>query len=153
MPHTPPSDPADHAEDFSRRYAEDLDIAAGDILMGLGIDPKRLGATDPEDLTYKTFHPGERTVGSLTPDGRITLDSGVMNPEAMDAPYGEEAGDHWRSKMRLRDRMQAASAHEFEEHEGGSHEAALKRGPDTALPVSEPAREMLRKMRDGWKGR
>ena len=29
--------------------------------------------------------------------------------------------------------------------------AALKRGPDTPLPVSEPAREMLRKMRDGWK--
>ena len=57
----------------------------------------------------------------------------------MDAPYGKEAGDYWRSKMRLRDRMQAAGAHEYEEHEGGSHEAALERGPDTALPVSEPA--------------
>ncbi len=76
-----------------------------------------------------------------------------MNPDAMDAPYGKDAGDFWRSKMRMRDRMQAAGVHEYEEHEGGSHEAALACGPDTALPVSEPAREMLRKMRDGWKGR
>jgi len=151
MPDKPPSEPADHAEDFSRRHAEELDIVAGQVMMDLGIDPKRLGATDPEDLTYKTFHAGERTCGSLTPEGRITLDSGVMNPEAMDAPYGQEAGDFWRSKMRLRDRMQAAGAHEYEEYKGGNHEAALKRGPDTALPVSEPAREMLRKMRDGWR--
>lgn len=118
--------------------------------MDLGIDPNRLGATDPEDLTRKTFHPGERTVGGLTPDGRITLDSGVMNPDVMDAPYGKEAGDFWR-KMRLRERMQAAGVHEYEEYEGGNHEAALNRGPATELPVSEPAREMLRKMRNGWR--
>jgi hypothetical protein len=151
MPENPPADPADHAEDFSRRYAHELDVASGQVLMDLGIDPDRLGATDPEDLAYKTFHPGERTCGSLTPDGRITLDSGVMNPEVMDAPYGKEAGDFWRSKLRLRDRMQAAGAHEYEEYEGGNHEAALTRGPVSALPVSEPAWEMLRKMRDGWR--
>jgi hypothetical protein len=146
----PPNDAADHAEDFSRRYAEELDIAAGEVLMGLGIDPTRLGGTDPEDLSYKTFHPAERTVGGISPDGRITLDSGVMNPEAMDEPYGLEAGTYWR-KMRLGDRMQAAGAHEYEEYEGGSHLESLRRGPNTALEVSEPAREMLRKMRDGWR--
>ena len=27
MTERPPSDPADHAEDFSRRYAEDLEIS------------------------------------------------------------------------------------------------------------------------------
>jgi hypothetical protein len=117
--------------------------------MEMGIDPKRLAALDPEDLQRKTFHPGERTVGSLSPGGVITLDSGIMNPEAMDAPYGEEAGGCWR-RLRLRDRMQAAGAHEYEEHEGGGHEEALRRGPDTGLKISEPAREMLRKMRDGW---
>ncbi len=52
MPEKPPPDPADHAEDFSRRYAQELDIAAGQVLTDLGIDPKRLGATDPEDLAY-----------------------------------------------------------------------------------------------------
>jgi len=148
----PPPDPADHAEDFSRRYAVELDIAAGETLVDLGIDPNRLAALDPEDLQRKTFLPGERTVGSLGPGGTITLDSGVMNPDAMDAPYGKEAGDYWR-KLRLRDRMQAAGAHEYEEHEGGTHEQALRRGPDTLLPVSAEAREMLRKMRDGWRGR
>ncbi len=145
----PPADPADHAVDFSRRYAQDLDIAAGETLVELGIDPNRLAALDPEDLQRKTFHPGERTVGSLGPGGTITLDSGVMNTEAMDAPYGEEGGDYWRTKTRLRDRMQATRGHEYDEHEGSSHEASLVRGPDTALPISEPAREMLKKMRDG----
>lgn len=149
MTGTPPGDPADHAEDFSRRYAQESDIAAGDTLMGIGIAPKRLGATDPEDLVRQTFHPAERSRGAITPDGRIKLDSGIMNPDAMDAPYGKEAGDYWR-KMRLLDRMQAVGAHECEEHEGGSDDEALKRGPDTSLPVSEPAREMLRRMRDGW---
>ena len=46
-----------------------------------------------------------------------------------------------------------AADHAYEEHKGGSHAAALERGPDTALPVSEPAREMLRQMRDGWRGK
>jgi hypothetical protein len=81
-----------------------------------------------------------------------TKGSGIMNPEAMDVPYGKKAGDYWR-EMRLSDRIQAAGAHEYEEDEGGSHEAALKRAPDTALPISERAREMLRKMRDGWRKR
>src|SRR5581483_10452245 len=107
MPDAPPPDPADHAEDFARRYARELDIAAGQVLMELGIDPDRLAALDPEDLVRKTFHPGERTCGSLGPGGVITLDSGIMNPEAMDGPYGREAGEHWR-RLRLRDRIQAA---------------------------------------------
>ena len=51
----------------------------------------------------------------------------------------------------MRDRIQAAGVHEYEEHEGGNHEAGLKCGADTTLPVSEPARAMLRKMRDGWR--
>ncbi len=59
MTDQPPLDPADHAENFSRRYAQELDIAAGEVLMDIGIDPKQLGATDPEDLQYKTFHPDD----------------------------------------------------------------------------------------------
>ncbi|MHC5542057.1 hypothetical protein ACYOEI_27875, partial [Singulisphaera rosea] len=82
----PPSDHADHAEDFSRRDAQELDIAAGETVVDLGIDPNRFAALDPEDLQRKTFLPDERTVGSLGPGDTITLDSGVMNPDAMDAP-------------------------------------------------------------------
>jgi hypothetical protein len=36
MPDTPP-DPAHHAEDFSRRYSEELDIMAGQAMMDLGL--------------------------------------------------------------------------------------------------------------------
>jgi hypothetical protein len=49
MTDKPPADPADHAEDFSRRYAEDLDIVAGPAMMDLGIpDNQRGSATIPE---------------------------------------------------------------------------------------------------------
>ena len=49
MAEQPPIDPGDHAEDFSRRYDEDMDIAAGHVLLDLGIDPNRIGANDPDD--------------------------------------------------------------------------------------------------------
>lgn len=157
MTGTPPSqrpkwhDPAMHALDFSRRYREDLDIATGQIMLDLGLDPKKeIGAKDPDyGFEYATFHPNEQTVGGVSPDGRITIDSGIMNPEAMDAPYGEEAGNYWR-RMRLPDRIKAIVAHEYEEHQGGDHEASLKNAPDTKLSVGEEVREMLRKMERGW---
>ncbi len=40
----PPADPAEHAEDFSRRYAEDLDILAGQVMIDLGIPDDQIGA-------------------------------------------------------------------------------------------------------------
>jgi hypothetical protein len=46
MTEKPPEDPADHAEDFSRRYSEDLDILAGQAMMDLGIPDKQMGARD-----------------------------------------------------------------------------------------------------------
>ncbi len=42
----PPSDSADHAEDFSRRYAEDREIMAGPAMMDLGIPDDQMGARD-----------------------------------------------------------------------------------------------------------
>jgi hypothetical protein len=46
MTERPPSQPADHPEDFSRRYAEDLEIVAGQAMMDLGIADDRMGARD-----------------------------------------------------------------------------------------------------------
>jgi hypothetical protein len=46
MTEKPPTDLAEHAEDFSRRYAEDLDIVAGQTMMDLGIPDDKLGARD-----------------------------------------------------------------------------------------------------------
>jgi len=43
----PPTDAADHAEDFARRYAEDLDIAVGQAMIDLGLTDFQSGARDP----------------------------------------------------------------------------------------------------------
>jgi hypothetical protein len=43
-----PTGPADHSEDFSRRYAEDLDIVAGQAMMDIDIPKDKMGAGDPD---------------------------------------------------------------------------------------------------------
>ena len=153
MTDTPPTDPADHAENFSRRYAEELDIASGQVMMDLGLSKDEMGARDPSrNREHHSFFPGERDCGGISPMGQINLDSGVMNPAAMDGPYGEECSALWR-KSRLRDRMQAIIAHEKAEKEYGDHELALIAAPETELPISHRAREITRAMEKGWKGR
>ena len=93
MTDKPPADPADHAEDFSRRYAEDLDIAAGQAMMDLGIANNQMGVRDPDrNREPHSFFPSERTGGSVSPAGQITLDSGLMNPELLADAYDEQAG-------------------------------------------------------------
>ncbi len=146
----PPSDPANHAADFSRRYAVDLDIAVGQTMLDMGIPPEKIGASDHEQgIRHAAFHPHGRIGGDVTPDGRIVIDSGVMNPDLMTAAFGEEAGKLW-AKSRLKPRTQAIAAHEHAEHTTGSHEGALAAAPDTELAVSHEAREILRAMQRGW---
>ena len=153
MPETPSSDPADHAEDFARRYADDLDIVAGQAMMDLGIPNDRMGARDPDrSREHHSFFPGDRTGGSVTNAGQITVDSGVMNPALLDAAFDEETQRMWRHS-RLRVRVEAIIAHELAEHEHGDHELALIAGPETALPIGHAARELLRQMERGWKRR
>jgi hypothetical protein len=153
MTEKPPSDPADHAADFSRRYSEDLDVASGQVMIDLGLADNEMGARDPDrNREHHTFFPNERSCGGISPAGQINLDSGVMNPAAMDGPYGEACGELWR-KSRLRDRMQAIVAHEKAESEyDGDHELALIAAPETELPITRRARAILRAMEAGWKG-
>jgi hypothetical protein len=153
MPDTPPTDPAEHAEDFSRRYADDLEIATGQVMIDLGLTRHEMGLRDPvRKLEHHTFFPNERDCGGVSPLKQINLDSGIMNPAVMDRPYGEVCGKLWR-KTRLRDRMQASIAHEKAEGEyDHDHELALIAGPETKLTISHRAREILRAMEAGWKG-
>ena len=45
----------------------------------------------------------------------------------------------------------AIIAHELAEHQyNGDHELALIAGPETELPISHEARELLRQMERGW---
>jgi hypothetical protein len=150
---TPPTVPADHAEDFSRRYADDMEIATGQVMIDLGLSSGEMGARDAtRNLEHHSFYPHEGDCGSVNRLGQINVDSGVMNPAIMDGPYGEACGKLWR-KTRLKDRIQAIIAHEKAEHEyGHDHELALIAAPETKLPISHAARELLRAQESGWKG-
>ncbi len=154
MTDKPPSDPADHAEDFSRRYAEDLDIVAGQAMMDLGIPDDQMGERDhARGSQIYSFFPGDRQGGTVSHAGQVTLDSGLMNPDLLKNGYDEVAQRAWQH-TRIGDRTRAIIAHELAEHEyGGDHELALIAGPETKLPISHTARELLRKMESGWRGR
>jgi hypothetical protein len=154
MPDAPPSDPADHAEDFSRRYAEDLDTVAAQAMMVLLVPDNQKGARDPDrHREHHGFFPADRTGGSVSPAGQITLDSGLMNPELLSLAYDEATQEMWKH-IRIKDRAQAIIAHELVEHQyEGDHELALIAGPETALPISQAARELLRQMENGWRPR
>ena len=76
-----------------------------------------------------------------------------MNPDLLSANYDEATQELWK-RTRLKDRAQAIIAHEIAEHEyDGDHELALIAGPETKLPISHAARELLRQMESGWRGR
>lgn len=137
----PPSDPADHAEDFAHRYALELDAYCAVRMEELGIPKRLLGATDfAGDGKWKAFIAHGRSGGNLT-DG-ISVNSGCLNPDLL---KGEKGGRLF-AKAQLRDRIDAVIAHEYEEDRLGSHEAALKNAPKTALPITEGARRILRAM-------
>jgi hypothetical protein len=139
----PPDDPGDHAQDFSRRYADWADYVVAQRMLDLGIHPSKIGTPDPEHgIPHAAFHPDYRNAGGVSPDGRIVIESGVFNPARMDH-LGPNVSHAWGS-ARWRDRLDAVIAHEFEEHALGTHEGAVERAADTSLPISEGARLLLR---------
>lgn len=149
MTGTPPSarqvDPAEHAADFAARYAVPIDCLVSQRMLDLGIPTRRIGASDTlRGITNAAFMPHDRIGGSNLPGGRLTVDSGVFNPELLAGKPGEQ---QWAGE-RVINRLDAVIAHEYEEaNHGGSHFEALERGPDTDLPIREGARRLLRAMR------
>jgi hypothetical protein len=153
MTEKPPADPSDHAQDFSHRYAEDLDIVAGQAMMDLGIPDNKMGARDAtRSSEIHSFFPGDREGGTVSPAGQITLDSGLMNPDLLKGGYDLATQKMWWD-TRIGDRAHAIIAHELAENEYGDHELALIAGPETKLPVSFAAMELLKQMERGWLGR
>ncbi len=150
----PPTDPAEHAQDFAKRYAQDLDIVAGQTMLDLGLTDDQMGARDHERRSeHYCFFPQDAIGGSVNRAGQVTLDSGLMNPELLAEAYDIAAQSAWKH-TRLKDRAQAIIAHELAEYDhGGDHELALIAGPETKLPISHAARELLRRMEAGWIGR
>jgi hypothetical protein len=149
-----PADPADHAEDFAHRYAGPLDWLAGIHLEERGIPKERIGSNDHDHgLAGAAFNPFERHGGGITHAGQVNLDSGSFNPDLLTKDYGKQAGKLWAGS-RLRDRWDALTAHEDTEwREGGDHDVAVQKAPETELPISDRARQIMVSMRKGWRGR
>ena len=149
MPDQPSDDPAEHALDFALRYANELDYHAAQTMIDLGVPPEKIGDSDPvHGIRHAAFNPFEKDGGGISPDGRITIDSGVMNLDLLTSAYGDEAALAWN--VGLRSRMQAIVTHERAEYEAGDHDSALNLAPETEQPISDEARAILRAMRDGW---
>ncbi len=62
---------------------------------------------------------------------------------------GPKAGGGY-ARARLRDRIDAGIAHEYEEVKGGGdHVYAYEHAPDTELPIRQEARDLARRIREG----
>jgi hypothetical protein len=148
MTDTPPTDPADHARDFAIRWADRLEIYAGVRMEELGIPSGMIGSSDyKRGVAWRAFYPHEIDGGGVAPGGRISVDSGVLNPELHPVKEWADAN--------LRHRFDAAIAHEYEEAMGGSHEYAVEYAPETDLPVGGEVRKTLRAIRlseQGFRG-
>ena len=141
-------DPADHAEDFSHRYADRLDWFASIRMEELRIHKDRIGSSDHDHgISWAAFNAYERHGGGISSGGRINLDSGIFNDDLM-KPFGRKADKAWK-KASVKTRADACIAHEFEEGNGFSHDEAIERAPDTDLPITQKAMELAKAVRDG----
>jgi len=151
MPDKPPSHPADHAEEFAHTWVDRLENHVEGRMHALDIPEEQIGSSDHErGIAWRTFFPDERDGGGVATGARISVDSGVLNPDQLTKDYGEEAGGLW-AKSRLRDRIDAIIIHEEAEAKAGTHEEALALAPQTTRPISEATRRILRAMERGWK--
>jgi hypothetical protein len=132
-----PTDPADHAQDFGRRYAAPLDQYCVLRMEELGIPDDKNGTDDlRKNMRWAAFDTEGRSGGHIT--GGITVNSGCLNPKLL-----KGKGSRIWPKARLRDRIDAIIAHEWEESKHVDHVAALKAAPKTELPISDEARRIL----------
>jgi hypothetical protein len=146
-----PADPAEHAVLSAHELADAAETYVQKRMRQLGIPERQIGVQRRErNFRRAAFVPSERDGGGITPDG-INVDSGVLNPELNAEEIGPHAAAIWE-KARLRDRIDAVIAHEYEESLAGTHEGAEMRAADTALPISDKARRILRAIADRENG-
>ncbi len=98
-------------------------------------------------MSIRDSDPGElsRKATALQCGWKLTL-------ELLTQSYGKKAGTLW-ARSPLPDRIDAIIAHEISEADHATHESALKAAPQTEMPITHRAREILRAMERGWKGR
>jgi hypothetical protein len=139
-----PVDPAEHAVQFAHEWANVADSYVQKRMHELGIPEHQIGAIEyGQGGIRRAFEPHERRGGTNDVFSRLYVDSGVLNPELNAEQFGPHVSSVW-SKSRLRDRIDAVIAHEHTEVETGSHDSAEALAPDTALPIREGGRRILR---------
>ena len=108
----------------------------------LGIHRDQIGQPNYDgDGRWQVLDPHGRKGGANTTG--VVVDSGVLNPNLLE---GRKGGRIW-PRARLRDRIDAIIAHEYEElRHHGSHVAALRAAAKTPLPISDEARRSCRAM-------
>jgi hypothetical protein len=141
MSEKPPADPARHPEEFALRWRDKLEEYCTVRMQELGIPDNMNGEPDYDgDGGWHAFDPAGRQGGSCVTG--VVVDSGVLNPDLL---RGKKGGRIY-PKLRLRDRIDSAIAHEYEELRTGSHEEALKAAAKTKLPITAGARRVCKAM-------
>ncbi len=135
----PPSDPADHAEDFAHRWRDKLEEYCAVRMEKLGLPDDKIGSSPlNRPGRWRAFDPEERTGGSI--ERGVVVNSGCLNPDLM---KGQRGGRIW-PRAKLKDRIDAIIAHEYEEDRTGSHGAAVKAAARTKLWITDGARRICR---------
>lgn len=152
MNHTPgrgvfaiPADPAAHASDFATRNADAFERIIQRRMREVGMPEHLIGEIPFTGGVRRAFLPEEVTGGGVTIGRGINVDSGILNPNLLGDPAAGGAARAW-SRARLRDRIDAVIAHEYEECMRGSDRAARQHAPNTTLRISDQARAILRQM-------
>ena len=138
-----PADPAEHARQFAADWADRFEIYAARRMRDIGVPERFIGVADPDyRVERRAFFPHQSQGGGNIRDRGINLDSGILNPDLVDARSNPVVSSLWR-RARLRDRIDAVIAHELEEAEGATHAGAVRRAADTRLDISEGAVRVL----------
>ena len=144
----PTTDAAAHAVDFANRNADAFERIVQQRMRDVGVPVHLIGDIPLGGGMARAFHPQEATGGGVTVGRGISVDSGILNPELLGDPATGGAARAW-ANARLRDRMDAVIAHEYEECIRGTDAAARQHAPTTVLRISGEARAILRQMAGG----
>jgi hypothetical protein len=132
-----PSGIAEHASQVAREWEDVVESYVRRRMRELGLPANLIGQPDyGGDGKWRAFDAFEQEGGGNTTG--IVIDSGVLNPELF---RGKKGGRIYR-ELTLRERIDAAIAHEYEELRQGSHAAALKAAATTELPIMPGARRL-----------
>lgn len=142
------ADPTAHATDFAARNADAFERIIQQRMRDVGVPEYLIGDIPFGGGIRRAFLPHEGTGGGVTIGRGINVDSGVLNPNLLGDPASGGVARAW-SKARLKDRIDAVIAHEYEECIRGTDQAARQYAPATRLRISGEARAILQQMAAG----